>query len=141
MAICFPRTYADPDGGSHFADVEDAIVPTAFVPSNPPLGLSPPRAATTAVFCRLAPGWDGFWHPTPRRQFAVTLSGEWEIAVTDGERRCFRPGDVVLLDDRAGRGHNTVVIGADDVLLMLVWLDGDGEDGDDGKERGEATQL
>lgn len=136
MAICFPRTYADTDGGSHFADVEDAIAPAAFVPTNPPLGLSPPRPATTAVFCRLAPGWDGSWHPTPRRQFAVTLSGEWEIAVTDGERRRFRPCDVVLLDDQAGRGHNTLVIGANDVLLLLVGLDGAG---DDGMDREEAT--
>ena len=140
MAISFPRTYADPDGRSHFVDVEDAIAPAAFVPTNPPLGLSPPRPATTAVFCRLSPGWDGCWHPTPRRQFAVTLSGEWEIAVTDGERRRFGPGAVVLLDDRAGQGHNTLVIGADDVLLLLVWLDGDGEDGNDGLDREEATQ-
>jgi Cupin domain len=140
MAISFPRTYADPDGRSHFADVEDAIPLTAFVPTNPPLGLSLPRPATTAVFCRLSPGWDGFWHPTPRRQFAVTLSGEWEIAVTDGERRRFGPGDAVLLDDRARRGHHTLVIGADDVLILLVWLEGGGEDGDGGMDREEATQ-
>ena len=122
MAVCFPRTYADPDGGSHFGDVEEALTPVAFVPTNPPLGLTSARSATTTVFCTMAPGWDGAWHPTPRRQFAVTLSGEWEITVTDGERRRFAPGDVVLLDDRTGRGHNTLVTGAGDVLLLLVWL-------------------
>src|SRR5215211_2324565 len=112
MAVRYPRTYADEAGESHFDIVEDDLTPTAFVPTNPPLGLSTPRPATAAVFCRLAPGWDGSWHPTPRPQYAVTLAGEREIAVTDGERRRFAPGDLVLLDDRTGRGHNTVVIGA-----------------------------
>src|SRR5215217_6742775 len=122
MAMRFPRTYADADGESHFGEVDEALAPTAFVPTKPPLALSAPRAATATVFCRLAPGWDGSWHPTPRSQFAVTLAGEWEITVTDGERRRFGPGDLVLLDDRTGRGHNTVVVGEDDVLILLVWL-------------------
>ncbi|MEA2582494.1 MAG: hypothetical protein QOF33_579, partial [Thermomicrobiales bacterium] len=34
----------------------------------------------------------------------------------------FGPGHLVLLDDRTGRGHNTVVVGEDDVLILLVWL-------------------
>ena len=44
MAARFPRTYADAEGGSHFDTVEDAFAPTAFVPTNPPLGSvhSPP---------------------------------------------------------------------------------------------------
>jgi hypothetical protein len=122
MAVRFPRTYADSEGESHFDTVEDALVPTVFVPTNPPLGLSASHPTTAAVFCRLVPGWDGSWHPTPRRQYAVTLSGEWEITVGDGERRRFGPGNLVLLDDQTGRGHNTVVVGEDDVLILLVWL-------------------
>jgi hypothetical protein len=125
MLMRFPRTYADADGGSHFDEVEDAMAPTAFVPTNPPLGLSIPRAATATVFCRLAPGWDGSWHPSPRRQFALTLSGGWAITVTDGECRRFGPGEFLLLDDLTGRGHHTVVTSADDLVLLLVWLDGD----------------
>ena len=123
MTARFPRTYADANGESHFDTVETALAPTAFVPTNPPLGLSAPQPTTAAVFCQLAPGWDGSWHPTPRRQFAVTLAGEWEITVTDGERRRFGPGEMVLLDDRTGRGHNTVVIGENEVLILLVWLE------------------
>ena len=91
--IRFPRTYADADGGSHFDEVDEALAPTAFVPTKPPLALSAPCSATAAVFCRLARGWDGSWHPSPRRQFAVTLSGEWEITVTDGESRRFGAGE------------------------------------------------
>ena len=95
----FPRTYADADGRSHFDEV-------------------------AAVFCRLAPGWDGFWHPSPRRQFAVTLSGEWVITVTDGESRRFGPGEFLLLDDLTGRGHSSAATGPDDAVLLLVWLAG-----------------
>jgi hypothetical protein len=125
MAVRFPRTYADAEGGSHFAEVEDAMVPTAFIPTRPPLALSTPRAATATVFCQLAMGWDGAWHPSPRRQFAVTLSGEWEVTVTDGECRRFGPGEFVLFDDLTGRGHHSVVTSAEDASLLLIWL---GED-------------
>jgi hypothetical protein len=54
MTVRFPRTYADAEGGSHFDTVEDPLAPTAFVPTNPPMGLSAPHPATAAVFCRLA---------------------------------------------------------------------------------------
>ena len=46
MAMRYPRTYADAGGESHFGDGEEAMVPTAFLPTNPPLALSAPRAAT-----------------------------------------------------------------------------------------------
>jgi quercetin dioxygenase-like cupin family protein len=130
MAMRYPRTYADAAGESHFCDVEEAMAPTAFVPTNPPLGLSTPRAATATVFCRLEPGWDGSWHPSPRPQYALTLSGEWEITVTDGERRRFGPGEFVLLEDLTGRGHSTAATSADDAVLLLVWLAADGEAAD-----------
>jgi hypothetical protein len=127
MTVRIPRTYADDTGGSHFDIIEETLTPSAFVPTNPPLGLSAPHPATTAIFCRLAPGWDGSWHPTPRTQYAVTLAGDWEITVTDGERRSFGPGDMVLLDDRTGRGHNTVVTSPGEVLILLIWLKLDGD--------------
>ena len=127
MAMRYPRTYADAAGESHFGDVEEAMVPTAFLPTNPPLALSAPRAATASVFCRLAPGWDGSWHTSPRQQFALTLSGAWEITVTDGERRRFGPGEFLLLDDLTGRGHSSAATSADDAVLLLVWLAEDGE--------------
>lgn len=56
MTVQFPRTYADAEGRSHFDTVEASLTPTAFVPSNPPLGLSASHPTTAAVFCRLTPG-------------------------------------------------------------------------------------
>ncbi len=46
-------------------------------------------------------------HRAPRRQFIVHLEGEVEVEASDGERRRFGPGDVVLVEDVAGRGHVT----------------------------------
>jgi hypothetical protein len=38
-----------------------------------------------------------WWHPPPRRQFVVILVGEFELETTDGETRCFRPADMLLV--------------------------------------------
>jgi hypothetical protein len=116
------RTYATLDGGSRFEDVEVEFKPVPFIPGNPPLDLSEPRSATAAQFTVLAPAWDGSWHTTPRRQYAVTLAGEWEVTTTDGETRRFPPGCLVLLDDKTGRGHNTRVVGDGPVSILLVAL-------------------
>jgi len=116
------RTYSTPEGGSRFEDVE-VEPPVAFIPGNPPLDLSAPCTVTVAQFTVLAPGWDGSWHTTPRRQYAVTLSGEWEIPTTHGETRRFPPGSLVLLDDTIGRGHNTRVVSVGPVSILLVALD------------------
>ncbi len=35
------------------------------------------------------------------------LDGEIEIEVSDGERRGFRGGDVLLVEDTTGKGHRT----------------------------------
>ena len=37
----------------------------------------------------------------------IFLSGETEIEVSDGEKRKFVPGDVLLLEDTKGHGHYT----------------------------------
>ena len=94
MTMRFPRTYADADGESHFAEVEETFAPIAFVPTNPPLGLSAPRAATAAVFCQLAPDWDGDWHPSPRRQFLVTLSGNARSPSPTASAAALDPGSL-----------------------------------------------
>jgi quercetin dioxygenase-like cupin family protein len=44
-------------------------------------------------------GWFGDWHPTPRRQFIIYLSGEMDYEASDGEVRRLTPGNFVLLED------------------------------------------
>lgn len=56
-------------------------------------------------------GWEGDWHPTPRRQFIIILTGGLEVEVSDGEVRRFGPGSIALIEDTEGRGHVSRVLG------------------------------
>jgi hypothetical protein len=40
----------------------------------------------------------------------VTLSGEAEIEISDGTKRRFGAGAIMLADDTSGRGHITRVV-------------------------------
>ncbi len=47
------------------------------------------------------------FHPAPRRQFVVNLSGLVEIECGDGSKRRLGAGDILLADDTTGQGHIT----------------------------------
>ena len=115
--------YSDASGESHFEDVE-----VEWVEETRGSKLSRRFPATGIIFRQVPPAYDLDWHPAPRRQFLVTLSGECAITVTDGECRRFGPGEFVLLEDLTGRGHRSVVTSVDDVVLLLVWLAEDGDE-------------
>lgn len=96
------RIYADADGESHFADVDIPLVDSG------PLGAMSERfPANGVIFRENEPGYDLDWHCAPRRQYIVLLDGEIEITVSDGEQRRFAGGDVLLVEDTTGKGHQT----------------------------------
>jgi len=64
------------------------------------------------------------WHPAPRRQWVIILSGELEIGLTDGTLRRFGPGDARLVEDTTGRGHTTRTLGDQACIAMAVHLAG-----------------
>src|SRR5436190_15459112 len=90
------RIYTGTDGHSHFDEVEVEI------------GKLQPGEGI--VFRHELPGRVQQWHPAPRRQYVVTLSGEGEIEISDGSKRRFGAGDIMLADDTSGRGHITRVV-------------------------------
>ena len=96
------RLYTGDDGQSHFEELDLAMGP---------VGSSPMQAATGVTFRRAEPGEFIDWHPAPRRQYVITLSGQGEIEVGDGTVRRFGPGDVMLAEDLTGKGHLTRVVG------------------------------
>lgn len=112
----------DGTGESHFVDATIDLAATSFAPPAPPLELSAPVEDARAIFFRIPPGWFGDWHPTPCRQYYVQTTGVLEVQVSDGEVRRFRPGDVVIVEDLAGRGHITRVVGDDAVCGVYVQL-------------------
>ncbi|MFQ5684245.1 MAG: hypothetical protein ACE5HC_13375 [Candidatus Binatia bacterium] len=99
------RLYTGEDSESHFEEIDLLSEMKDTVEASVP-------EATTGIFFRRAPtGHVQDWHPAPRRQYVITLSGEGEIQVGDGTVRRFGPGDIVLADDTTGRGHITRVVG------------------------------
>lgn len=74
--------------------------------------LSAPLGTESVVFRETGADYDYDWHPAPARQLVVLLDGEIEIEVGDGEIRRFRGGEILLLEDTAGRGHRTRNVGA-----------------------------
>src|SRR5215211_7240218 len=100
-------TYAGPDGESHFAELEADLHAVEFVPGRPLVELSTALPAAATAFARLPPGWHGDYHPSPRRQVVVPVSGEMVVTTSDGETRRIGPGTIWLLEDTTGKGHLT----------------------------------
>src|ERR1051326_8233453 len=51
------------------------------------------------------------WHPAPRGQFVITISGGVEIGPGDGSVHRYGAGHVNLAEDLTGQGHTTRVVG------------------------------
>lgn len=119
----FLCVYADAEGESHFQGVEVACPVAEFVPGKPVIGLSPAYRAIEVAFAQVPSDWEGGWHPTPRRQFGVIVSGVLDIRASDGEVHRFTPGSVFLLEDTTGKGHNTSIMGETEAILLFAWLD------------------
>jgi hypothetical protein len=62
------------------------------------------------------------WHPAPRRQFVVILSGQLEIGLGDGSKHVFGPGDARLVEDTTGQGHTTRVVSREPVVTATIPL-------------------
>ena len=62
------------------------------------------------------------WHPAPRRQYIISLSGRVEIGLGDGTSVVYNPGDARLVEDTTGRGHTTRVIGSEPCIHVVIPL-------------------
>ena len=122
MNASYCRLYVDSNGESHFDDVGVELREVPFAPPAPPLWLCELGAAVRAAFLGGPAGWQGEWHQSTGRNLFVVIKGEWEIEVSDGEKRMFSPTDVVLLEDTSGKGHNSRVTSSDHSLALFVEL-------------------
>lgn len=118
----YTRIHEDAAGCSHFDELEVAFERTGFAPPAPPLDVSAGMPAEGVGFVRFPVGWEGDWHPAPRRQLMVFVAGTIEAETSDGETRRFGAGSVVLLEDTNGRGHRSRVVGDEPVLAAVVRL-------------------
>lgn len=111
------RIYADASGESHFEDID-----VTFAGQSYSSDVSEMIAATGVIFRRSPADQYLDWHPAPRRQFVITLSGEAEVEASDGEIRHIGPGTVMLAEDTTGKGHITRGIGHAERLSVFVTL-------------------
>lgn len=121
----YTRIYTGEDNETHFDDVPVTFVyqdygkniPTVWFPED---GI---MEAAGFHFVSMPAGWDGGdWHPAPRRQFIIPLSGEMWFKVSDGEERILGPGDVLLVEDTAGKGHISRMVSTGPGLFAVVPL-------------------
>lgn len=112
------RVYADAAGESHFAEIDVPLADSGAIGR-----LSERQPVTGIIFRETPPDYDYDWHPAPRRQYIVLLDSEIEIEVGDGERRRFRGGDILLVEDTIGRGHRTRTVDGQTRRSVFVTLD------------------
>ena len=119
----FARIYTGDDGRSHLEEIAPPFEP--FVDTEGAHGEGTPlEAATGITFRRNPPGYFLDWHNAPRRQYAITISGEVEIGTGDGTVLRFGPGAVLLAEDLTGQGHTTRVVGTETRITVVVPLGG-----------------
>jgi len=114
----YTRLYADSDGETHFQAVEVELAEGKVVSGGAPAQLSTPQPTTDSFFSNYYSVFFNDFHPTPRKQWFVLLSGMWEFGASDGEVLRLGPGVVVLLDDMDSKGHTGWVIEPSTVMFV-----------------------
>ncbi|MBI4885651.1 MAG: hypothetical protein HY824_01030 [Acidobacteria bacterium] len=113
-AFSITRLYTGPDKQSHAEDIAVAFN------QGPTSNIAPLMKITGAELHRTPPGRFNDWHPGPRRQYVITLSGRGEIEVAGGKKIALEPGHIELIEDTTGKGHTTRVIGNEE--RVTLWL-------------------
>jgi hypothetical protein len=91
--IGYVRLFADELGASHVErDLAVRLEARDFVPPAPAIGASALQPASACAFLSVPAGYFGDWHPSPKRQWLVFISGQMEFETSDGERFHGRPG-------------------------------------------------
>lgn len=96
------RIYSDAAGDSRFETVSIPLHPAGMVGM-----LSEPVQTGNLIFREVSATYDWDFHPAPQRQYIVLLDGEIEIETSTGEKRIFRGGEILLVEDTSGKGHRT----------------------------------
>ena len=69
------------------------------------------------------PGGTYDWHPAPRKQYVITLTGIIEFEFGNGDILVVKPGDVFLANDLEGKGHKWRILGDVPWRRLYVHLD------------------
>lgn len=112
----FTRLFTGLDGKSYFEDCELSTQPNAT-------GLiTQPLQTHHIFFGRVTTINEMDWHNSPFKAYIIMLKGNMEIEISDGSKRIFCPGDILLAEDTTGQGHKTRAASKDarDYLLIEI---------------------
>ncbi|MFH1070677.1 MAG: hypothetical protein V1794_13765 [Candidatus Glassbacteria bacterium] len=112
------KVFSDELGESHFGEVEIELADAGRIGR-----LSARQKASGIVFRENDESYDYDWHNAPARQYVILLDGNIELETSDGEIRRFTGGDVLLVEDTAGRGHRTRTVDGRKRRSLFVTLD------------------
>jgi uncharacterized cupin superfamily protein len=112
--VMITRIYTGPDGQSHAEEIEAKFAPGSGTDVYKLL------ANAGAELRRAPPGRASDWHPAPRRQYVITLSGQGELELSGGNKVSVGPGHIELVEDTTGKGHITRTVGSEDRVTLQV---------------------
>lgn len=96
------KVYSDSNGDTHFEDIEIPLTQAGNLGQ-----LLDVLPATGIIFREVEPSYDWNFHPAPQKQYIILLDGKIEIETSLGEKRIFKAGEVLLVEDTTGKGHKT----------------------------------
>jgi hypothetical protein len=96
------RIYSDDNGDSHFEDIEIPLQDAGAIGK-----LSAPMPVGNIIFREVEEAYDYTFHTAPQKQYILLLNGGIEIETSLGEKRIFKPGEVLLVEDITGKGHRS----------------------------------
>ena len=120
IELKYVKIYGDKERETHFQDMEVPLKYADFAPPAPPIAVSPHETATGTVAIGFPPGWFGDFHPAPKNQWMMIMSGTLEIGVSDGEKRTLSAGTIAYVEEAGSKGHSTRVIGDEHSILMVA---------------------
>ena len=102
MNLKYIKIYADENRETDFQDMDVPLKEADYAPPAPPIAISPHQNATGTCAIGFPPGWFGDFHPAPKHQWMMIMSGTLEIGVSDGEKR-------ILLSSSTALGQGPII--------------------------------
>jgi uncharacterized cupin superfamily protein len=109
------KLYTGNDNKSYFCEIDSEST------IKHELGLySKKHAVEGLTFRDFEPGANFDWHNAPQPQYIVYLEGEVEVESSSGEKRIFKPGDILFATDLEGQGHITRTLTKGQSLIITA---------------------
>jgi hypothetical protein len=118
----YTRVFSDPDGETHFEELDTAGETIQAVESDLVGTVSTTFPVTGIYFREVVEESSPVPHNAPFPLFIIGLRGTFSVEVSDGEIREFPPGSVVLAEDTTGKGHTTRRVGVEPRATLMAPL-------------------